>query len=391
MTDTTILVKSNGWRIKIALGLGGLIVLVTIAFLYRFEAGIIALAIGGGCAVRVWVWALRHYKLSSFEQRRLEAEARKLEAEAVKARAESYFVETNTGVFVLDGIAISSFYPAVTASKTLADVPMLSEPEKRYRKFLDIEFLHLLVVGPSGSGKSTLMCHIIDNSGAACYVLDPHKKQNELHGLIWPANAMVIGDGRDWQEIDRKLVDILAENNSRYNLDYIPPKIYIVADEWLAVLRHCPHAEQFFEEIGSEARKVNIHLVIGTVSQTVDDLRVSAAIRDNFTQIKLNQTQNLGEITWSRGDKELVELPGRYRGRPVLVPSTTDEFAPPIPELDGGPVAWTPTATELRVYELHLQGTSLFAIHKEVYPDRSYGGNQASELKAVLAKFGVEL
>lgn len=401
MADTTIQVKSpSGWKIKLILTAGALIVITILAFVYRFEFGIIALAIGLGYAAKIAIQARHQFKLNQYEQRRLEAEIKKLEAS-------SFFVETNTGVFFLENsfVSINSFYPAVSASKLLADVPTMSSvPETpKYRKFLDVSWTHLLVVGKTNVGKSTLMCHVIDHSAAQAYIVDPHTTQNRLNGLHWPPHAGIIGDGRDWAAVDAFLLDMLEEMNRRYKASANLQPILIVADEWLGILRNCDHAERFFEEIGSEARKVRMSLVIGTVSQTVDDLKVSAAVRDNLTQITLNESlksQNLGLVRWAKGDTELVELPGPYYGRPALAaPIVTDstvlppEDTEPLPELDPGPY-FTPSQDELRIYELYLAGKSLRGIYQAINGGNSgktFGGKQANEIKETLAKFNVIL
>lgn len=383
--NTVIQVKSNGWKFKIVLGAIGLIVVVILASLYRFELGLIALAIGLGYAARVAIQARHQLKLSQYEQRRIEAEVRKLEIN-------SLFVETNVGVFFLDNsmVSIKGFYPAVSASKFLADVPQLPAPEApRHRKLLSVDFIHLLVVGPSGSGKTTVLCHLIDSASnnTLIYALDPHAQFNE-----WPNRVnRIVGDGRDYRAIDNELNNLIAKMNLRYRgAESTTQKILIVADEWLSILDKCPSAKDFFNTIGSEARKVNMSLVISSISATVDDLDVSGAIRDNLAQLTLNRTlkdQNLGELKWSRKDSELVELPGKYF--PSYPARITEEFEP-LPILDSGPV-FSPTPNEIRVYELYLAGKSLNAIWKEIYPDRSYGGEQSKELKAILAKFGGNL
>lgn len=395
MADTTVTVKSKGWKVKVALGLGGLVVMVILALAYRLEFGVIVLVVAGIFAVRGYAWAIGKYNLSKFEQRTLEAQASKLEAEAVKAKAESFFVETNTGVFVLDGIVISAFYPAVSASKILADVPLLpaSTETKSYRKLLDVDFIHLLVTGPSDAGKTTVLCHLIDNSpfDTVVYVLDPHAKFNR-----WPNRVNeVIGHGRDYQAVDSKLVSLIAEMDRRYNSNKVNfQRVLIIADEWLGILEHCPNALKFFNTIGSEARKVAMSLVVSSISMTVDDLDVSGAIRDNLAQLTLTRTlkdQNLGEIKWSRADKELVELPGRYVYREPMLPAkveTIEQFEP-MPILDDGPRPFTPTPDELRVYELHLQDVSFRKISQDIFG--SVGGRQIEEIKEILRKFGVSV
>lgn len=411
MTDSTILVKSpDGWKVKATLGLGILTVIVILAFMYHFQVGVVVLVTGLGVGARVWVWAIHQHKLAEFERRRLEAEVRKIEAEAIKAKVHSFFVETNTGVFVLDGIVINSFYPAVTASKLLADAPVLTEPEKpKLRKLLEVKFIHMLIVGPTNVGKTTVANHLIDNApnGTICLAVDPQGKFN-----VWPRRvADVIGTGRDYRAIDARLVALIAEMDRRYNSDEPHfQKILIVVDEWLSVLENCPHAREFFGTIGSEARKVNMSLVITTISSTVDDLNVSAAVRDNLVQLTLNRTlkdQNQGGLKWSRNDVELVELPGPYIDReplrleaiqpplastPVNYRGQAGHYAeqaeePPI-ELDAGPVPPVPTEDELRICELWDQGTkSLRAIHAGI-SDTKFGGRQAEEIKEVLRRFG---
>src|SRR3990172_5429418 len=261
MADSTILVKGEGWKVKVAIGLGGLAVIVILAFLYRIEVGLIVLTIGSAIGARVWVWAIHAHKLAEFERRRLEAEVRRLEFEADKARIARHFLETNSGVFHLDHptetISVRQFDPAVSASRALAELsPLLPEPEPPVKRLLDIVWPHILILGPTGSGKTTVANHLIDNAeyDAIIYALDPHATQNRLKGLPWSPRAQVIGDGREWADVDVMLVSLLGEMDSRFKSGLAASQpIYIANDEWLAVLKNCPHAKEFFETIGSDA------------------------------------------------------------------------------------------------------------------------------------------
>jgi hypothetical protein len=399
VNDSTIIVKSpDGWKFKAAIGIFGLAVIVILAFLYRLEVGIIVLGIGTAAGARVWIWAIGHYRASVYQWRQLEAETKRLEYEADKARIARHFLETNSGVFHIrhdkEEVGIKQFYPAVNASRLLADVPQLAlpEPAPRLRRLLDVAYIHLLIVGPSGSGKTTALCWLIDAAppGTLIYALDPHAQFGE-----WPSRVNeIVGNGRDYQAIDAKLLDLISTLDNRYNgAEATLQKILIVADEWLSILDKCPSAREFFNVIGSEARKVNMSLVISSISATVDDLAVSGAIRDNLAQLTLNRTlkdRNQGELKWSRRDTELVELPGPYYRQPALpspqpVSAVPNEFDPL--GFDSGPVPPTPDSTELRIFELHQQGLSLRAISKEVYG--SIGGRQVKEIQEILAKFGV--
>lgn len=399
LTDTAIVIENHDWKIRIYLGLAGLVTLVILGFMYRLEVGLIVLAIGGATAARIALVAHHRHKLAQFERRRLEAEVSKAEAEAVKAKAESFFVEKNAGVFVLDGIAVAAFYPAVSASKLLADIPQLAlpEPSPPIKRLLDVSWPHLLILGPTRSGKTTIANHLIDNAepDAIIYALDPHATQNARKGLPWSTRAKVIGDGRDWEAIDAMLVSLLGEMDQRFKpgSTALSP-IYVANDEWLAVLKNCAHAKEFFETIGSEAAKVNMHLMIATQAATVDDLGCSAAVRDNLVELRLDhalKAQNRGELRWGkrRDSIEQVELPGPYR-RGAMLPAPINvprwDFDPI--DLDAGPVPAV-DPTELKIFELYQEGKSLRAIYAEVYGKPYTGGRQVAELRGILAKFGV--
>lgn len=397
LNDTQIIVESGAWRVRVYLGLAGISALVILAFLYRIEAGIVATALGLAWAARVALVGWHQHKLAGYERRRLEAETSKAEFEAIQARARSYFVEVNAGTFQLAGIEVERFYPAVSASKLLADLPALPalpppQPEAPppLRRLLDLEFIHLLVVGPSGSGKSTVLCHLIDKEppDSLVIVLDPHARFN-----TWPARAgRIVGDGRNYAAINQELLALIAQMDRRYNgLEATAQRVLVVCDEWLSVVDRCPNATEFFNTIGSEARKVNMSLVISSISATVDDLAVSGAIRDNLSQITLSPTlkaQNRAMLRLSRKESEAIELPGAYHARAPLPP--VDE-AEPLLGFDAGPVAESPDPIELEIFRLYQEGKSLSAIYREVYPGRSYGGVQSAELKAILTKFGASL
>lgn len=241
LTDSAVIIQADDWKVKVYLGLGGLTALVILAFVYRIEAGIVALAIGLAAAARVALVGYHRHKMAGFERRKLEAETAKLEAEALQARAAAYFVDTNAGTFQLDGIQVARFYPSASASKLLADLPappLLALPEPaRLRRLLDVypELVHLLVVGPSGAGKTTVLSWLIDSAPGSAQIvtIDPHGAFN-----VWPARAgQPIGIGRNWGEIDRALAGLVEQMNRRYSgQEPITPEIYIFCDEWLAVL-----------------------------------------------------------------------------------------------------------------------------------------------------------
>lgn len=261
----------------------------------------------------------------------------------------------------------------------------------RYRKLTEVnDFIHMLIVGPSGSGKTTVANWEIDSfpRDTVVYALDPHVKYNP-----WSKRAEVIGRGRDFDLIDHMLVRLISEMDRRYDVEEMEfQKILIVIDEWLRVVKHCNHAEEFFETIGSEARKVNMNLIITTISSTVDDLNCSGAVRENLVQLNLNRSlksQNLAELKWSKKEVELVELPGPY------VPKSISHFnqidlPETIIDLDAGPVAWSPSNEELKIDFLYSENNSLREIVRKTTgkTNGEIGSSHVNEVKGILRKFG---
>lgn len=410
MPDSTILVKGEGWKFKAAIGLGGLAVIVILAFLYRLEVGLIVLAIGSAVGARMWIWAIHQHRLAGFERRRLLAEVLAAEYKADRERLMRHFLEFNAGVFHVkhpdEIVEVKKFYAAVSAAKPFADMPaLLPEPEPPVKRLLDIRFDHILIVGPTRSGKTTVANHLIDNAeyDATIYALDPHATQNRLKGLSWSPRAQVVGDGRDWAAIDAMLVHLLGEMNERFQHSTVPQPVYVANDEWLAVLKNCPHAKEFFEIFGSEAAKVNMHLIIVTQAATVDDLGVSGDVRGNLIELRLShesKAENKGQLRWGRGRDtvETVELPGPYRAYAPVPKGDWQSLMVRLPdpvevqeaietETEADPIPLAPTGDELKVCELWEKGASLRAIWKEVY-GTEFGGNQADKIKGILVKWG---
>ena len=83
--DSQIIIKTETWRAKVALGLGGLVVIVILAFLYRLEVGIILLAAGGIASIRLAFWAKNQHTLGKLHARQLAAQTRAVELEADNA------------------------------------------------------------------------------------------------------------------------------------------------------------------------------------------------------------------------------------------------------------------------------------------------------------------
>ncbi|RJR12438.1 hypothetical protein C4588_02045 [Candidatus Parcubacteria bacterium] len=259
------------------------------------------------------------------------------------------------------------------------------EQPSRYKRLNEIDFIHMLIVGPSGSGKTTVANWEIDNfpPNTTVYALDPHEKFN-----TWSPRATVIGNGRNFEGIDQKMGYLLDIMDKRYSGNQTQfEKVLIVADEWLSILDNCKRAQEFFKLIGSEARKVNMHLIIMTISATVDDLNCSAAVRENLVQLNLKRPLNgLGELKWNKKESEIIELPGPYHYQGLLE-SGLDNI-----ELDSGPSAvnlFSLTEKQRQVVDLWLEGIrDKKELAKMVYGN--IGGSQYSMIDKALSQAGLQ-
>jgi hypothetical protein len=94
---------------------------------------------------------------------------------------------------------------------------------------------NLLIVGNRGSGKTTLLQALLAHRQRRCYVLDPHS-----HPHKWPANAKVLGGGRDFATIYAALLrgeDELTKRAQALNTNaqarFAP--FTLASDEWGSV------------------------------------------------------------------------------------------------------------------------------------------------------------
>jgi len=157
---------------------------------------------------------------------------------------------------------------------------------------------HLMIAGRTEAGKTTMAEAVIAQramAGELLYVLDPHYQPGKWCGL--PA----IGGGRGYDEVMNALGLVLDEMDKRYK-DFDQGKktedfdrLTVFIDEVPALVEWCFDGKRlrdqrwmsFAKQLGSEARKVRISVILMTQSPLVQDIQINTRMRENFTRIAL--------------------------------------------------------------------------------------------------------
>ena len=172
-------------------------------------------------------------------------------------------------------------------------------PDDQWRKWL-LKAPHLLIGGKTDAGKTTFQTAIlgeyIDN-GDQVLILDPHWQPGKWFGLSAVSGV---------DAILQLLPDLLTELTDRLKeyergkLTEEFDRLVILIDEVPAIVARCvePTASgrpklidyrwpRFASQLGSEARKVGVRVILGSQSTDVQDLLINRMMRLNYTKIGL--------------------------------------------------------------------------------------------------------
>ena len=173
---------------------------------------------------------------------------------------------------------------------------------------LEDEASGILVIGNSGSGKTSLArClagRLTKNRPAQTLALDPHANRNSLWKEL---NIKVLSD---FTLIERQLELLEQLLDQRRKADYQPKesdRLIILADELGACIKNFTNpsrVERVLERLGSEGRKYDLMLIGMNQSSNVEDIGISAQIRNNFVVIMTGASaRNYVDLKWKQEDK----------------------------------------------------------------------------------------
>lgn len=183
----------------------------------------------------------------------------------------------------------------------------------------------VLVYGAPGSGKSTFAADEVakrKQAGHRVIVLDPHAAYGAWDG------CEVIGGGMDYAAIDAKLAWFASEVGKRYKIVQTQPNpkfqpLTFVCDEFTRWGSKCANSAEFFEQLVTDIRKVEMFGLIISHTRTLAGLANAkgfASLRDEaLLEIEIlgNQDKESGRAT--PRFEAMVKLPGQSLSDRTLV------------------------------------------------------------------------
>lgn len=396
MADTQVIIKSDGWKIKIALGLGGLTALVILAFLYRFEVGLILLVCGGVAATRLVFWAKHKHTVGKLHERQLKAQTRQLELEADKQHWEveqqkaiaaklvvaQYFVETKSGVFVAGDLPFK-FYPSVTASRELATNQPLALPAPSLDFFEVMSDPHqaYAIVGTQRIGKSIKAQHLaqfLTTKDCLCIVVGTKANKGE-----WLNCKRFIGNERVIMGLSR----LLAETKYRIENGINSPRIAVFLDDWLNSVALDPTlAEQFFLEAATRILTAGIvpYFLLQSDSKADWGTKHGAQLKNNFVHLLLNAPRENGRLNYDRLRATII-YPGEKQCHNVILPAGLPLMGDSEISVElAWPETTQPSEQDYKIFELHTSGKSHAAICETIWGYKS--SNKYPEIDSAIER-----
>jgi hypothetical protein len=401
MTDTQVIVRSEGWKIKVVLGLGGLAVLVIVAFLYRLEVSLILLTCGAIVAARLGFWTTTQYKLAKLTVRRQLAEVQQVELAAEKQRWEvqqekavaaklmldQYFIERKAGTFVIGNVPFQ-FYPSAAASRELAtSQPLLALPAPAldYFSAMSDPLQAYAIVGPQRIGKSILAQHLaqhLSGNGRTCLVVGTKAKAGE-----WLNCKRYIGN----EAVPEALATVLAETTQRLSQNRNTPGLCVFLDDWLNTVALTPDlAEQFFLEAATRMLTAGIvpYFLLQSDSKADWGTKHGAQLKNNFVHLILTAPRENGRLNHDKLNGVII-YPGEKEQHPVRLPAGLPALGESQPDIElAQPEPLLPDDQEQQIISLFNAGESMNAIARRVYGQR--GGKQNQLIHEVLTKWGYQ-
>ncbi|MFN6560068.1 MAG: ATP-binding protein [Nostoc sp. ChiSLP01] len=174
----------------------------------------------------------------------------------------------------------------------------------------------IIIAGNSGSGKTSVAVWVAGwltkDEPAQVLALDPHANVN----VLW--QELEIHTISEFGLIEQQLGLLLELLDYRRSLDKssldLEPQIIVFADEINACLENFEDKENMaiaIKRLGSEARKYKIALIALNQSSNVEDLGISAQMRNNYMLIALNASARQLAKQWKKDDprrKHVEEL-----------------------------------------------------------------------------------
>lgn len=273
--------------------------------------------------------------------------------------------------------------------------------------------IFLGLYGMQGAGKSTMLQHLIHSRRhEQQIIIDPHGLPSDYCGVV------PVGIGRNYQEIDECLENLIAELNSRYSAGhYNHERLNIYIDELTLLHRYCGKFKEFMPVVLTECRKINFRIIACMHSRRAKILGLEGSFDLaeglRFLELKIdNAGHRWGELEDPRtGEKNKLTLPGPYihtgtsqrHGRGNTHKTSGNGFSrrhdtaaylplgtgqTPV-VIESEPLSRVyESRDEKRIVEMWRDGASMNQIAREVWG--SSNGRRTAQIKGVLGNYGYD-
>lgn len=242
-----------------------------------------------------------------------------------------------------------------------------------------------LIVGASDSGKTTLLQWLVSRrlNTSRVIVIDPHSYPEK-----YPASCDVIGQGRNYPEIERALNALVKLMTKRYDeigrglvAEMHHSRVTILIDEWRAITGALGRpASDAIKALLTESRKAAFSVFVASHSDRARPLGLEGEydLKDGFCIVRLAVVNGNRTATLDTGNGEVpAVLPGPFAGAApqIIEHSELLDYSEP-----------GPTDQERQVLDLAESGASKAQICELVWGYKS--GNLYPQIDQILAKFG---
>ena len=214
-------------------------------------------------------------------------------------------------------------------------------------------------------------------------VIDPH-----VYPAKWPTGAHVVGQGRNYAEIDKALTALVQLMSKRYSeigrglvAEMAHSRITILIDEWRAITGNLGKpAADAIKALLTESRKAAFSVFVASHSDRAEPLGLKGEydLKDGFIVVKLAVVNGQRQATIDTGTgPQPATLPGPFSGA----------YGAQVIEGELLDLEPKPDPTEAKIIELHKQGQSHAQICQDVWGYKS--SKKYPEIDATLAKFGI--
>ncbi len=327
----------DGWKLKATLGTAAIFAVVVLAFLFRLEAGIIALGMGSVTVWRMWVNGWRTYKHTQLDLRERAAEVGVAEEKYYQERILTHQLakaarihETRIGVFIFGSLEANdepTYFPATAGERKILQ-PQLAAPEPKpdLLKVFTQEQATYAILGAQRSGKTYQAMHFADYwlvQGHQPVVIGMKRKAGEWQGCKCRITE-------DATEIDKALQQIVQFSRLRHaDNSKAKTPLPVFLDDWLWIVQNCGYAEQFMSEAGTVMASANIIIYLILQSDSKDAFgirRYGAMLKRNYQRLYLHLER----------DKDGVIIPGRSSGY-LIYPGESEANKQEVDLLSGVP------------------------------------------------------